>query len=515
MVEAESPPAQRKRPWVLSFFCILAIGGLVAMPLLAGKPGAQEMPDMVRFLGHFHPFLLHLPIGVFALILFQEIGAIFCRRNQGSGAGSLFPMFFGAASAILAVIAGFLLYHGHAEDYNENPLAERHLWGGLAFAVAAVFTFMLKAWSVSSAAKAVWYRMLLFASVGVMAYASHDGASITHGSDYLARYAPASIRGFLGGSNGEKPEVVGAVVKPVAEQVVYVDIVQPIIERRCVSCHKESKSKGKLRMDTYELLLKGGKSGPAIEPGKADESEAIVRIDLPEDDEEHMPPEGKPDIEDHEVLVLKWWINSGAEPNKKLADVEVPADVKEAIAKLTRDAPAAGAPAAGHPTPAAAAGPDEALKTAVAGLSQQFPGSLTFESQDSKWVTFTAVSLRSKLDDETFAKFGPILPSLVTLDLSSTKITDKTVAALPVAKHLRMVRLSETGITDASIDTLLKLPTLESINLYGTKITDAGILKLSGMPNLKRLYLWQTPVTPETIKTLKEKLPKCEIVTGS
>lgn len=483
------------------------------MPLLAGKPGTQEMPDMVRFLGHFHPFLLHLPIGVFALILVQEIGAIFCRRSQNSAVRSLFPMFFGAASAIVAVIAGFLLYHGHAEDYSENPLAERHLWGGLAFAVAAVFTFMLKAWSVSAAAKAVWYRLLLFASVGVMAYSSHDGASITHGSDYLARYAPPSIRRFLGGSDAKPPGTIAAIDKPAAEKVVYVDIVQPIIERRCVSCHKESKSKGKLRMDTYELLLKGGKSGPAIEPGKADESEMIVRVDLPEDDEEHMPPEGKPDIEDHEVLVLKWWINSGAEPNKKLADVEMPADVKEAIAKLKHDAPAAGGTASGHP--AAPTGPDDALKNTVAGLSQQFPGALTFESQDSKLVTFTAVSLRGKLDDETFAKFGPILPSLVTLDLSSTKITDKSVAALTVAKSLRMVRLSETGITDASIDSLVKVPTLESINLYGTKITDAGILKLSAMPDLKRLYLWQTPVTPETLKTLKEKLPKCEIVTGS
>jgi hypothetical protein len=77
------------------------------------------------------------------------------------------------------------------------------------------------------------------------------------------------------------------------------------------------------------------------------------------------------------------------------------------------------------------------------------------------------------------------------------------------------VRLSETGVTDVSIDTLLKLPSLESINFYGTKVTDAGVQKLAAMPNLKHLYLWQTAVTPEAVKALKEKLPKCEIITGS
>ena len=62
---------------------------------------------------------------------------------------------------------------------------------------------------------------------------------------------------------------------------------------------------------------------------------------------------------------------------------------------------------------------------------------------------------------------------------------------------------------------MLKLPSLESINLYGTKVTDAGVSRLSTLPNLKRLYLWQTAVTPAAVKTLKEKLPDCEIITGA
>lgn len=511
MASPDQNATRRRRPFALTFFSLLAIGGLVAMPVLAGKPGETEMPDIVRFLGHFHPVLLHLPIGVFALILLQELGAIFGRRDRAVSETSLFPMFFGAASGILAVIAGFLLYHGHGEEYGGDALAERHLWGGLVFAVVAVFTFIVKAWTVALSANQAWYRLLLFGSVGVMGFASHDGASLTHGSDYLTKFAPAPVRAVLG-LETQKPN---APVKAAADQIVYVDIVAPIFERRCVSCHKEGKSKGKFRMDTYELLVKGGKEGPGIEIGNSKESNIIVRIDLPDDDEDHMPPEGKPDIEAAEIAVLKWWIDSGADPKKTLAELEVPAEVKDALAKLPAATSSSREEPAGHPEPAKATGPNDSLKSAVAGLSKEFPGAISFESQESPLVTFTAVSLRGKLDDATFGKLGPVLPHLSTVDLSATKITDKSVATLESAKSLRLVRLSETAVTDSSIDTLLKIPSLESINFYGTKVTDAGVQKLAAMPNLKRLYLWQTAVTPEGIKSIKEKLPKCEVITGS
>lgn len=507
---------------------LLAIGGLIAMPIIAGAPEGDKMPDLVRFLGNFHPVVLHLPIGVFMLIVLQELGAIFGRRHHEQVANTaMFPLFFGAASAILAVIAGFLLYQG-TDDYAGDPLAERHLWGGLIFAVAAVVTFILKAWTVAVSGNPAFYRLLLFASVSIMGFASHDGASITHGEDHLTKFAPDPVRTLMGlekkkdpKNDPEKASPDGAPtpVDDGGNLAVYTDIVHPILERRCVQCHKAGKAKGKYRMDSYELLVKGGKEGPGIEIGKSAESNIVVRMELPKDDEEHMPPEGKPDIEDHELAVIKWWIESGADPAKSLKDFDVPAPVKEALAKI---APAGGSAAPGKseaPRETAAghgsgAGPDEALKSSVAGISKEFPGALSFESQQSALLTFTAVSLRGNLDDAAFKKLESVTPQFVTVDLSATKITDQGVAQLGSSKNLRLIRLAETGVTDATIDTLLKLPTLESINLYGTKVTDAGVSKLAAMGNLKRLYLWKTAVTPETIKTLQEKLPKCEIVTG-
>ena len=517
MADTDLRTIRRKKPWALTFFGLLAAGGLIAMPFLAGPPDSEKMPDIVRFIGHFHPVLLHLPIGVFVLIVIQEMGAIFGKRDHQQVANtSLFPLFFGAASAIVAVIAGFLLFQG-GEEYAGSALAERHLWGGLAFAVTAVITFILKAWAVALSSNPAFYRILLLGSVSVMSFASHDGATITHGEGYLSKFAPSMIRSLMGlGKKEEGKKGEGA--KPVSsknpnDQIVYTDIVAPIFERRCVQCHKESKVKGKLRMDTYELLMKGGKEGKEIEPGKSAESNLVKRITLPKDDDEHMPPEGKPAPDAGEVAIIKWWIDSGADAKKTISEFEVPAEIKAAIAKLVPAAALGTAESSTSPIHTST-DPDEALKSLVAGISKQYPGALSFESQQSSLLVFTAVSLRGNFDDEGFKKLAPAISQLVTLDLSATKVTDQAVAQLAVAKNLRLIRLSETGVTDACIDTLLKLPTLESINLYGTKVTDAGVSKLSAMPHLKRLYLWKTSVTPEALKALKEKLPGCEIITG-
>jgi uncharacterized membrane protein len=528
MVDIESTATRRRKPWAVTLFGLLAAGGLIAMPFLAGPQDAAKMPDLVRFVGHFHPVLLHLPIGIFSLIVFQEFAGIFNKRyREQVVATSMLPLFLGATSAIVAVLAGFALYHG-GEEYTGNALADKHLWTGLAFAVAAVITYILKSWAVAVTGNPLGYQLLLFSSMAVMGFASHQGASMTHGETYLTDFAPDPIRAALGLKKKEiKKEPVppaadaiavsgGAVEEHSDGQSVYVGIVAPILEQRCVQCHKESKSKGKFRMDSYELLAKGGKNGPGFKAGNAADSQILVRMQLPKDDEEHMPPDGKKSLEAHEIAVIKWWIENGADAKKTLKDFTIPAPIQEALTKIlpAGSVPTASAEAHAVAPPAATAAPDKSLESVVAEILKAYPGAITFEFRGSNQLTFTAASLRGAMDDTAFKKLLPVLSQLTTLDLSNTKITDDTVAQLAPAKDLRMIRLSETGITDVAIETLVKLPALGSINLYGTKVTDAGVAKLAVLTQLKRLYLWQTSVTPEAIKALKEKLPGCEIISG-
>jgi uncharacterized membrane protein len=522
MIDLEKVTNKLKNPWLITVGGGVAIAGLIAMPIVVGAPQAERMPDIVRFIGHFHPVILHLPIGIFALLMFQELVAIFWKSKADKKEVSLFPMFFGAASAIMAVVTGFLLYQG--EDYGASAVIERHLFGGLSFAVAAVVTFIVKSWTISNALHPAFFRVMLFGSVGVMGLTSHDGASITHGDDFLTKFAPDPIRKII----GLEPKKVDGTKKLLPDkkeekkvdeaaksQLVYADLVAPILERRCVQCHKEGKVKGKLRMDSFEMLAKGGKGGPVFIAGNTAESQMLIRVHLPKDDEEHMPPDGKTPLEEHEIAVISWWIENGADNKKAVNEISASDAVKAAIGKLL---PGVKLDGGAHPEAsvphAVSAGPDDKMKALVAGFSKDFPGAVSFESQNSTAMTFTAVSLRSNLDDAGFAKLQAILPQLVSLDLSATKITDQAVAMLAVATNLKQVRLAETAITDGSLGTLAKLSSLESINLYGTKVSDAGIEKLQALPNLKRLYLWQTTVTPEAINALKKKLPSCQVVLG-
>ncbi len=93
------------------------------------------------------------------------------------------------------------------------------------------------------------------------------------------------------------------------------------MQARCYSCHGTNKQKGKLRLDQQEFILKGGKDGKVIEPGKADESEMIERMLLPLSDEDHMPPKEKKQLTLNEISLLHWWINTGADFNKKVKEL--------------------------------------------------------------------------------------------------------------------------------------------------------------------------------------------------
>ena len=78
-----------------------------------------------------------------------------------------------------------------------------------------------------------------------------------------------------------------------AEDPDFAKEIAPILEASCVKCHCEAKVKGKLRMDTKEMAMKGGKETKLIVAGKPDESALIKVLLLDPADDEAMPPDGK------------------------------------------------------------------------------------------------------------------------------------------------------------------------------------------------------------------------------
>ena len=53
-----------------------------------------------------------------------------------------------------------------------------------------------------------------------------------------------------------------------AQKADYAKVIQPLFDAHCVSCHGPKKEKGRLRLDTLEATLKGGKN-PTFEVGNA------------------------------------------------------------------------------------------------------------------------------------------------------------------------------------------------------------------------------------------------------
>src|SRR5438445_10373559 len=54
--------------------------------------------------------------------------------------------------------------------------------------------------------------------------------------------------------------------------VDYAGKIAPIFQEHCVDCHSATDPDADLNLESYDALLKGGKSGSVLTPGKADES---------------------------------------------------------------------------------------------------------------------------------------------------------------------------------------------------------------------------------------------------
>ena len=128
-----------------------------------------------------------------------------------------------------------------------------HRWTGIGTACVCVLAALLYWLDLKRA-----YRWCLFGSFLALVVASHFGGSLTHGSDYLVRYAPEPLRAWLGGV-----ALAPAPAKPkdVQQLQVFGEVIRPVLQKDCVSCHGPEKLKGKLRLDSLEALLKGGEFG--------------------------------------------------------------------------------------------------------------------------------------------------------------------------------------------------------------------------------------------------------------
>jgi hypothetical protein len=106
---------------------------------------------------------------------------------------------------------------------------------------------------------------------------------------------------------------IGVVTIDHKDPVVYEKEIHPIFVNKCAHCHSSStKKEGRFDLGSYETLMRGGKTGPAVVPGKGAESllyKVAGRTMKPQ-----MPPKGEDPLTKEELALIKLWIDQGAKP---------------------------------------------------------------------------------------------------------------------------------------------------------------------------------------------------------
>lgn len=439
-------------------------------------------PGWVQVIGRMHPLFLHFPIVILLMALLWEwlpLGAdpahaVLYRRVN------MFLLLTGALSAVATAIMGLLL---SLQGGYEGASLQWHKWTGVAIAFISYAYYIHRSYhpKISTLHKTTGALLAVCLIVG-----GHLGADITHGSDFLLKPLQA-----------EKKKV------PFDQAIVFNDLIKPVLEAKCMSCHNQHKSKGELVMETKALLLKGGKDGKIFEAGHPELSLLIQRIHLPEEDKKHMPPQGKPALTEEESALLYWWIRSGAPFDQKVDSLPATdslrllathfLEVKPKDEELVFDFPAA----------------DEKK---VQKLSNNYRVVTPLaENSPALVVNFYNKSAYTQNDLKELLE---LKEQIIDLNLAKMPVKDADLKIIHEFKNLRSLNLNFTDITDAGLAELSGLQKLQRLSVSGTPVSYAALAKISSLPALREVYIWETGLKEPDIARLKSGFKKIAFESG-
>jgi uncharacterized membrane protein len=474
------PAPLRLRLGLLALALVLLLSAL----LILFPPDGLERASWVQFIGRFHLLTVHFPIALILLVPVLE----WAGRNPRFSYLSASVDFLWPLAILSSLAAAFLGWCLARSGGYSGRLVTQHMWGGVSLAAACSLCWMSRGYLPRLA-----YRLALLLTVGLVSWTGYRGGQLSQGENHLTEHMPAGLRRLIGLSSAPTP------LPRSNPAYFYGAHVEPIFITHCDSCHGPDKQKGRLRLDTYESLMRGGKDGPAIKAGNAKASELLRRVSLSPSDDDAMPPQGKRPLAANEIKLLELWIAAGASSTLPANAIKgAPTNEVPVVAEVTFP----------EIDPAAVTQLRAPLAQEVSQLKQRFPGVLDYESRGSAYLVLDASALGPRFGDDDLAALKPLTAQIVTADLSRTAITDRSAPVLAAMKHARVLRLTETRITDAGVSSLAGLDQLESLDLYGTAVTPASLKVAESLPKLRHLYAGATKIPPDTSISdgLKSKL---------
>lgn len=461
----------------------------------------SSVPDLVLFLGRFHPVVVHFPIG---FLFFAFILEVYGRRKKIPQLIDAVPLALlsGAISALLACILGYML--SQSGDYEQSAL-DTHFWFGVATTIVTFFAWAIRSNKINiQQLKGLRPNMAALTLVVVLVGATgHYGGDLTHGEGYLVRYAPF----------GRAEKVVLPPVADLGEAGVFDYLANPILEAKCISCHNSSKKKGGLSLQDTIAIMKGGDNGDALVPGSASRSDIIKRVMLLPSHEDHMPPKGKTPLTDEEKTILSFWIENGnADFQVKASDLEIPEEIVGIASNMLGLENMGGQRGTSMPI----------VKEVADGVIQEIIAAgfhvreLVFESNLYEIVLPNgSVTIGNEAEiDGKLAKLLPIKDHIIWLSLKDNQLNDKHLEIISGFVNLQKLEIQKNPITDAGIMAITNCPNIVGLNVFQTKITKSSLETFSKMGNLKRVYVWGTAITDKDVLAFGERTNFPEIIFG-
>ena len=418
------------------------------------------MFELVKYLGKFHPVILHLPIGALYFTFCLAVLNKFFKDNFSVPIriGLLFSFVF----AVISCLLGYLL--SLSGEYGENIL-NLHMWLGISTAIFNGFLLWIHYKSIYQN----YFLHFFTFTIILLTVTGHFGGSMTHGEDFL-----------------KPPKIKNELVFNINDSVnIYREVVRPVLDNKCVKCHNPSKSKGGLLMHNAESLLKGGKSGAIFFANNSLQSHLYSYLVLPLEDELHMPPKGNSQLKKHEVELIKYWIDSGANferfYNTKESEEVLLANLLSFFPKPTQI-------------------------VSVPSLSdleklQNLNFRIERNSNENNFIE--AKFLGEDIQTKHLNALLKIKNQLIKLDLSNTNLNDRQISKIKKLEKLTYLKINNTEITDKGLLSINK--SIKSLNLNNTLVSYNGLNSFLVSSEVKNLYLWNTKISNDQESILKDR----------
>ena len=435
-----------------------------------------QVPDWLQVVGRMHPMFLHFPI-VLLIVSFVTLWLPIQKENEWL----YFLWLCAALSAVITSIMGLLLSLQESSDSN---ILNLHKWGGIGISLFGTIFYWFHSFFRNKEVVGKTFTVLATTCIIISA---HWGADITHGKNFIL--APV-----------EKKEVV-----PIDQAIVFKDIIKPILDAKCMSCHGEASKKGGLLLENVAGVLQGRKTGPLFIPGKPSESLIIQRIHLPADNKKHMPPASKEQLTEDEASLLWAWISSNAVTDKKLTSFPVEDSFRILATHylVPSDDYVPNQPV--YDFTAADESKIRSLNNNYRVIEQLGKNSPALSVNFYGKTVYTSEALQELL---------PLKDQIIDLNVAHMPVKNDDLKTIQQMMHLRKLNLNYTDISNEGLLQLSNLKDLEELSLSGTSVGSEALQKLLSLLRLNSLVIWDTKIDSTQAATLRSRYKKVNIETG-